>query len=371
MSAIEWTDVTWNPVRGCSRVSEGCRNCYAERIATRFSHPGAPYHGFADVPRRHSETGRATTGVRGHWTGRVELIPSKLEEPLRWRKPRRVFVNSMSDLFHESMPDESIDQVFAVMALGGVDWINCRKRECDHESIECSDGPLAPKHTFQVLTKRPERMLGYLCDPFMPGRVVDACPWAFSESPLENAEWPLPNVWLGVSVEDQATADERIPLLLQTPAAVRFVSYEPALGPVDISLGLNGYPEQVSAREYVSHEMALDAGEPELEGQIYSEDEWQQTCPPLDWVIVGGESGPGARAFDVAWARSAIRQCSTARVPVFVKQMGSRPIDSDGPVIPEWYTGHTTADGSPRFKHPKGGDPEEWPTDLRVREFPR
>ena len=133
MTRIEWTDVTWNPVRGCSRVSEGCKNCYAERIAVRFSHKGAPYEGFADVSRRHSETGRATTGVRGHWTGRVELIPEKLDEPLHWRKPRRVFVNSMSDLFHERLRDHEIARVFGVMAA-------------------------AQAHTFQVLTKRPERM---------------------------------------------------------------------------------------------------------------------------------------------------------------------------------------------------------------------
>jgi protein gp37 len=109
MSSIEWTDATWNPVRGCSRVSSGCKNCYAERIAVRFSGPGQPCEGFADVPagRRHSESGAATCGVRGHWTGRVELIPEKLDEPLRWRKPRRVFVNSMSDLFHEALPDEA------------------------------------------------------------------------------------------------------------------------------------------------------------------------------------------------------------------------------------------------------------------------
>lgn len=219
-TGIEWTDATWNPMRGCSRVSEGCRNCYAERMAARFARPSdgydienGPFYGFVHRVNSHPA-----------WTGKVELIPDKLLEPLSWRKPRRIFVNSMSDLFHEALPDSAIDQVFAVMAL-------------------------CPQHTFQVLTKRPERMREYL----------DGAPWGMIEEvaeeicdknpkarPISVADLlnidriPLPNVWLGVSVEDQGTCDERVPVLLKTPSIIRFVSYEPALGPVGLISFLPG-----------------------------------------------------------------------------------------------------------------------------------
>ena len=182
-SKIEWTDATWNPVRGCTRVSPGCGGpgdqggCYAERMAARFSKPGQWGHGYAEM-----------VGGKPRWTGKVGLAPiDTIEAPLHWMTPRRIFVNSTSDLFHESILDEWIDRMFAIMAL-------------------------CPQHTFQVLTKRPERMRRF-------GSL--------------SAARPLPNVWLGVSAERQQEADERIPLLLETPAAVRFVSTEPLLGPVD------------------------------------------------------------------------------------------------------------------------------------------
>jgi len=304
-SGIQWTDATWNPVRGCTRVSEGCRNCYAERQTSRFPY-GQPY------------------AQNGKWTGRVELIEARLDQPLRWRKPRRVFVNSMSDLFHESLPDEAIDMVFAVMAL-------------------------APRHTFQVLTKRPERMLALASNSGRLSRVaqVIAADFGRGEESMR-LRWPIPNVWLGVSVEDQATADERIPLLFQTPAALRFVSYEPALGPV--------------------------AFQPWLRGAL---------IPGVDWLIVGGESGPGARPFDVAWARSAVAQCKAAGVPVFVKQLGALPItrcSNCGITVGRVLGGFVDICGPThallvaefqRIRNSKGGDPDEWPEDLRVREFPR
>jgi len=207
-TGISWTDATWNPVRGCSRVSEGCRNCYAERVAARFSGPGQPYEDLADRERKGSK-----------WTGVVRLIPAHLADPLRWRRPRRIFVNSMSDLFHESLTNEEIAAVFGVMAA-------------------------APQHTFQVLTKRARRMrewfewigtanLDWLrtyaqraLDPTFTKRYVD-----------RGTTWPLPNVWIGVSVENQEAADERIPDLVRTPAAVRFLSCEPLLGPVVIANG--------------------------------------------------------------------------------------------------------------------------------------
>lgn len=170
-SKIEWTDRTWNPIRGCSLVSPGCTNCYAMRQVHRFDHPGGPYEGLT----RMTEHGPV-------WTGKVRVVEEALAEPPSWRKPCRVFVNSMSDLFHEGVPAEFIDRVFAVMQL-------------------------ARRHTFQILTKQPHRMALHR---------------------------PPANVWLGVSVENQATADERIPLLLQTPAAVRFLSVEPLLEAVDL-----------------------------------------------------------------------------------------------------------------------------------------
>lgn len=294
MTSIEWTDRTWNPIRGCSRVSEGCRFCYAEAIAARFSNPGNTFHGFAE---------RTPDGPR--WTGDVVLLQDRLTEPLTWKKPARVFVNSMSDLFHENLSDAAIVQVFGIMAR-------------------------TPQHTYQVLTKRADRMME-LIRYFRP---ING-PSAFSErvcraSGAEELPWPLPNVWLGVSVENQHFYDERIGKLLRTPAAVRFISYEPALGPLDLRLGGMSMPD------YSAHD----------------------PLPKLDWLICGGESGHGARPFDLAWARSIVEQCRAVSVPVFVKQMGSKAhLSEDGQILPLPFT-------------KKGGIPEEWPSDLRVREFP-
>src|SRR3990167_3694397 len=242
-SAIEWTSATWNPIRGCSRVSEGCRNCYAERIAARFSGPGKPYEGLAKIGRVIMTDGQRTHTTAFRWTGEGRLIEEALTLPLRWKSPRRIFVNSMSDLFHERVPDEWIDRIFAVMAL-------------------------CPQHAFQALTKRPERMREWFDNTGRDGVAVTAkYPEfeAFKRVSLAETMWPLPNVWLGVSVEDQTTADERIPLLMQTPAAVRWVSYEPALGPVDFN---NYLPPDLNAFT-----------------------DWKG----LDWIVAGGESGPGAR----------------------------------------------------------------------------
>lgn len=241
---IVWTDATWNPVTGCTKVSQGCKHCYAERDWARLVHMPA-------------FSGRAFTDVACH--------PERLDQPLHWKKPRRIFVNSMSDLFHEDVPDEFIDQVFAVMAQ-------------------------SPQHTFQVLTKRPERMREYMNHP------VRLNMWADAEIPLVSSEWgdfPLPNVWLGVSVEDQATAYERIPLLLQTPAAVRWISAEPLLGPVDLRYFNYNYLDKLP------------------KGVI-----------SLDWVVVGGESGPKARPMHPDWARSLRDQCQAAGVSFLFKQWG-------------------------------------------------
>lgn len=295
-SKIEWTDRSdWNPIRGCTRVSEGCRNCYAEGIAARFSGPGQPFHGFAE---------RTPKGPR--WTGKVELVEDRLTLPLRWRKPARIFASSTSDIFHESLPDEAIDRIFAVMAL-------------------------APQHTFQVLTKRPERMRAYVAD-LHTKRVLKAGMVAIDgkaviehyADPADFPLWkPLPNVWLGVSVEDQATADERIPHLLATPAARRFLSCEPLLGAVDLETAWHG--ENALDSECWGECGWCPKGLPPLhncqQGR-QSAAEFDKGRSGIDWVIVGGESGPNARPMHPDWARSLRDQCQAAGVPFFFKQWG-------------------------------------------------
>jgi protein gp37 len=264
-SAIEWTDATWNPLRGCSRVSAGCQHCYAERVAARFGGPGMPYEGLI-----HPGT--------GGWNGKVKLIPEILDQPLHWKKPRMIFVNSMSDLFHESVPFEWIDRIWGVMSM-------------------------APRHTFQILTKRPERMLEVL--PNLAAR----------HRPPDGSNWPLPNVWLGVSVENQATADERIPLLLQCPAAVRWLSCEPLIGRVDLCEHMGMWWNQTmrcfegtGSRINASHFMGEQR---------------------IGWVVAGGESGPGARPMHPDWARSLRDQCASAGVPFFFKQWGEHSMAYD------------------------------------------
>jgi protein gp37 len=301
-------------VRGCSRVSPGCQHCYAEGIAAGRgrANKGKPFHGFAVMK---------SDGP--HWTGKVELIEDKLLEPLHWRKPRRVFVNSMSDLFHEELSRKVILSIWDVM------------RRC-------------PKHTFQILTKRGEGM-------------KEAFETFLSDD-------PLPNVWLGVSVEDQQRADERIPLLLQTPAAVRFLSVEPLLGPVDL--------RRVRPRA----DLGLDALSGDrfiIDGPGRSRFIWSDDHSHVDWVIVGGESGPGARPCDLAWIRSIRDQCQAAGVPAFIKQLGAKPLhevesDSSDPaaiIDPDgggWFRTERL-----KLKDSKGGSMEEWPADIRVREYPR
>ena len=214
-SAIEWTEATWNPVTGCTQISPGCANCYAKRFAERFRGvPGHPYERGFEVMER----------------------PERLEQPLRWKRPRTIFVNSMSDLFHEEVAGDFVASVFGVMERAG--W-----------------------HTFQVLTKRPERAAALA--PSLP--------------------WP-PNVWLGVSVENQRWTT-RVDALRAIPAAVRFLSCEPLLGPLDL----------------------------DLEG--------------IGWVIAGGESGPRSRPMDIAWARSVRDQCLASGVPFFFKQWGEHGPD--------------------------------------------
>lgn len=320
-------------------TSPGCARCYAETMAKRIAGMARADKAAGRNPGR-KEHYLNVLNDKGRWNGKVELVPEALADPLTWSKPRRVFVNSMSDLFHEGVPFDFVDSVFAVMAL-------------------------CPQHTFQVLTKRPERMAEYFnaeiplstradCVAGMhPTRIHGRLftwgepmkPWlrGAADDPYDRRPWPgwpLPNVWLGTSVEDQQRADERIPHLTGCHAAVRFLSCEPLLGEIDLH--------------------CLDR---------------------IDWVIVGGESGGGARPCNVQWIRSIVRQCRTAGVACFVKQMGSRielPNDTarewgrDGDVL-SWESDDVHYQGEEkiaRLEDHKGGDPSEWPEDLRVREFP-
>lgn len=260
---IEWTDATWNPITGCSVVSAGCKHCYAMKLAgTRLQHH----------PSRAGLTVDTKNGPV--WTGEVRLNEQWLDQPLRWKRPRMIFVCAHADLFHESVPDDWIDLVFSAMEL-------------------------SPQHIFQVLTKRAGRMRDY----------INSRAWK---------DYPLPNVWLGVSVEDQDAADERIPLLLDTPAAVRWVSAEPLLGPVDASR----YMWPVHARwpaKYKSPDEAKAAGEKVTYHRQGLVGAWRRF---IDWVVVGGESGPKARPMHPDWARSLRDQCAEAGVPLLFKQFG-------------------------------------------------
>lgn len=305
-SKIEWTDATWNPIVGCSIVSPGCTNCYAMRQADRIRRmqkdpPSSHYFGTTKI-------------VNGNavWTGKVALAPDRiLTAPLRRRKPTTYFVNSMGDLFHESVPDKWIDRIFAIMLS-------------------------APQHTFQVLTKRSKRMQAYIEAP-SEKRIKEMLHWQhFDNDPLWPG-WPLPNVWLGVTAEDQQRADERIPDLLTTPAAVRFVSAEPMLGPIDLTSLPNASD--------------LGEGQPWLNalgtrgwGYVYA---GADSCsvPRIDWVICGGESGHSARPMKPEWAMSLRDQCREATVSFFMKQM-----ENGGKLTSEISS---------------------FPADLQIRQFPK
>lgn len=252
-TGIRWTEHTWNPTRGCAVVSPGCSNCYAMRVAYRFSGAGRPYEGLAEKRNGHPV-----------WTGRIRLVPEKLAEPARWQRqaertgrPVRVFVDSMSDAFHPDIPDEYLDRMFDVMEA-------------------------CPLVTFQILTKRPERMRDYMRRRALRDLFAHCGPVSLGAAAIgRRYATDHPNLWLGVSVEDGRRAAERIPLLLDTPAAVRFLSLEPLLGPIDL----------------------------EPAGGLR-----------VDWVIVGGESGPDYRPMELDWARSLRDQCRRAGIPFFFKQ---------------------------------------------------
>lgn len=324
-SPIEWTDFTSNPLQyrnaagesvwACIHKSDGCRFCYSEALAKRYGR-GKPF------------TAKEMKGLTPF------LSEKELRHMLTYKpaKGGRCFVGDMTDLFGEWVPFELLDQLFAVFAL--------------RQDV-----------TWQLLTKRPERMLDYMRNienaANAKGRFYQV---ADSRNLIPFPAWPFPNVWLGVSVEDQKTADARIPLLLLTPAAVRFVSYEPALGPMDferIDLGASCSLNALSGCASSYHAIG---------GQIKSRTPgWKH----LDWIIVGGESGPGARPFNLQWARDVVQQCKAVHVPVFVKQLGADPYF-------EKEVG-TAKGGCPELltlNDRKGGDMEEWPSDLCCRQFP-
>ncbi len=290
-TSIEWTDASWNPVVGCTEVSPGCANCYAARLAATRLKTNLNYRGLSlrrEMCDEHGcplENGRCPKcrdakghsfvldmqsrclSKREHWTGEIRTLPERLAEPASWRKPRRIFVCDMGDLFHESVPHGFLIEVFRAMAA-------------------------APQHTYQILTKRAERMREWLT----------AFALVEKHHPLrDDCRWPWPNVWCGVSVENQHFADERIPLLLQTPAAVRWISAEPLLGAIRFKAEWVDLPYARAAIAQVTE---------------------KQFPTGLDWVVCGGESGPGARPMHPDWARSLRDQCQAAGVPFFFKQWG-------------------------------------------------
>lgn len=294
---IEWTEAVWNPVTGCTWASTGCDHCYARVMGTRLA-------GIKGNPR----FGKPFSEVMCH--------VDRLSQPINWKRPRMVFVNSMSDLFHEDVPAEFIADIWAVMAA-------CRG-----------------KHTFQVLTKRPDRMSLLLRNSSFKDMVMYRLGTKYGQihGIREHFEG-LSNVWLGVTAENQEQADRRIPFLIKTPAAVRWVSVEPMLGPVDLRI-----PTWTPT-------YGLPVSSPCL--------------PSLNWVVCGGESGNGSRPFHTGWAMDLRDQCQAAGIPFFMKQLGAKAFmsmkdEESGVVIPERI----------ETVHPKGGDPMEWPDDLRVREFP-
>ncbi len=377
---IEWTDESWNPMTGCTKVSSGCEHCYAERMAKRL---------------------RGRFGYPEDDPFRVTLHPDRLERPLRWRKPRRVFVCSMGDLFHKDVPFDFIDKVFSSIILS------------------------APS-VFQVLTKRPARMAEYICELYAGHRGVASASQTIGEGSgflrglacadaTSNA--PIQNLWLGTSLEDQATADERIPQLLECPAAVRFVSCEPLLSAVDLQPYLYGGEIRCHACKEVfqswdaefcgGHECELCKTARAIDDccafRSCTDDQSLQ-CPKcgkcacgrmdewedrkkltgssgryshqhtdlrwkrlLDWAIVGGESGHGARPCDIRWITSIRDQCKTAGVPVFIKQLGSNSVWRE---ITRRGRTETWREKRRVFHDSKGSNPAEWPHDLRIREYP-
>jgi protein gp37 len=320
-TSIEWVrgadgsdGATWNFARGCSRVDAACTNCYAERMAARFCAPGQAYDGLISVKAvvsglRYTNPKSAGSWTEPRWAGAARFIPEALSIPLKWRKGRRIFPCSMSDAFHESLTNEQIAAAFGVMAA-------------------------TPQHTYVMTTKRAKGMREWFAwaaaqrggarqAVLMAALDIerethpdgDAGPLHTKHCADPIGPWPLPNVHLGVSAGTQASADNRIADLLETPAVIRWVSLEPLLEDVDIS----------------NHLRPAKLGQAQI--------------PALDWVVLGSESGPGARAMDIGWAAAVVEQCRDSGTPLFIKQIAN---DQDR----------------------KGGDPAFWPAGDWPRQYP-
>lgn len=325
-TSIEWTDKTWNPVTGCTKVSPGCKNCYAEGVAERFWAKQYP-------PVLFSGSKKGGPVYRPREFTDVQTHTDRLDQPLRWKKPMRIFVNSMSDLFHEGVPRDFIVRVWAVMQA-------------------------SPHHTFQVLTKRAERMHEILTDPKFEPDVEEATEQLACERGWCHAHgdrpFPLSNVWLGVSVENKPTFRDRVPLLLKTPAAVRWISAEPLLDDI--------------VDENFTICLVSGFTEPPHDDKI-------------DWVVVGGESGVNARPCNVDHVTRVVEACLQWKTPVFVKQLGSVPmiteeewraVDPTRKPLLSARNAHRVPPGFVPIKlyDRKGGDITEFPFDLRKRQFP-
>jgi protein gp37 len=324
---------SWNPMAGCTMVSEGCRNCYAMRMATRIAGAGLNRSDPTPAQVAYDKVLLRRGGkLIAKWNGKVRVLKDRIQQPLHWRDPCHIFVNSMTDLFHgglygqEHGDDTWVEGQFNGQGFNFLVDIWSVMSQC-------------PQHTFHILTKRP--------------RIMADMVWRAMAK--LNMNEPLPNVWLGTSVENQEAADTRIPHLLNCPAVVRFLSCEPLLGPIRFS-DVPGF------------------------NRLSIIDDIRRM-----WIIVGGESGPGARPCNIGWIRSIIEQCNAAGVPCFVKQLGKVPVEVDRCVVCAG-TGAIEVDGvdqgCPACRQgckqsflldptdPKGGDMSEWPEDLRIREFP-
>lgn len=322
-TVIEWTEATWSPITGCSVISSGCKHCYAMKLAgTRLQH--------------HSSRAGLTVDTKAGpvWTGEVRFNEKWLMQPISWQRPRMIFVCAHADLFHPAVPDEWIDRVFGVM------WACLYGRNG------------AAGHVFQILTKRPERMRAYLHQDRLE-RWANAAihygggcdPDGLYDQTMEKAKRPHPRIWFGVSVEDQAAADERIPVLLQTPAAVRWISAEPLLGHVDLCETFGMWWNKTMGGFESSHSSGFNRNPNNLAEKA------------VDWVVVGGESGPKARPMHPEWARSLRDQCAAAGVPFLFKQWGEWAPRSD------CY--HTFSDGSSCADRDPGAT--KWPC-IRLTE---
>lgn len=329
-STISWTDATWPIVAGCEYASPGCSNCWAVRDSWRLAHNPNP-----KVHRAYFGTVDKLPSGKLAWSGVIRPLWDRLDWPLKWRGFQKVFVCSQSDLFHPKVPNEFIAAAFGVMAV-------------------------CPHHTFQVLTKHPRRMRAFFeWAAEQQNGPAETCAWEARHAPGvrgrqhdEPAEWPLENVWIGVTVEDQRRADERIPELLRTPAAKRWLSVEPMLEAIDLWKARGFPPDSLQSA--------------------------------LDWVVCGGESAQtrtNTRPFAIEWARDLMQQCRAAGVPFFMKQLGTAPTwrghSGPGEHWPADTTKNDTGHGYFTIMPPVGKgsrykfhEPEHWPEDLRVQQFP-